>query len=740
MAPARSSGRRARTRRKAQNAPPQLPVVAEDEDELAPQYEQLFLDPMSGQPLQLYIDKDVEGKDAIAQQIVRHGGVVSPGYSGVLYILVDPHKESGQNLYRQYAGKKNKIVVHASWVHHCINDKTLHGFSTNWAGCKVTGKEQSYTALNPAPGPSSFPVAPTTGTQQPGTFLPAPTQPVFHGTSSLSPAVHAPQMQPPPTIHHLHPPIQPSNVQSTPIPAGVQSSAVAPAQTLRGHPISHDSLAPSHSQHQTQSVPPTAHQGPFTYPPPPMHPDASAPPQTWQANSGIAPQQTHIAPPPPYRHPQDYREWSYQPPPQAQPQPPPPATSTQQHNAQPPPTIDYQSHPGYDYGYRDREQGWVDGAAEYYSQQYGQPGQYTTYPPPPPPPSAEAPEPQPLPEAGPPEDHQQNELPRGRRRSRQQQPGAPPATTLVANRKNPVTRSPTPPTRVIKSTYGGNLFTVDDVMYLKKYIDYCQEQGLVLSLREICERIAIKAPHHTFYSWRRYCNKHQIRLGGYAMEIDHDELGEGPSNGHPIEEEPGAVDAHGQLPPQPPPPTAGVVPGSIAAARRAAVADAQRTRSPTPPRALYRSTTGKGVAFTEEDVTFLVRFLEYRSRMGNGKVDMVAFWKDVAAKAPHHSRASWMKFYRRHKHELYHEDGDDPLPQPPEKKMRYSKGDDILLAKHFASRREGTSDKIFQEFARLYSHHPWKGWQEHHRIHKAKIDHLISKLNQGQSIDEEEGE
>lgn len=37
-----------------------------------------------------------------------------------------------------------------------------------------------------------------------------------------------------------------------------------------------------------------------------------------------------------------------------------------------------------------------------------------------------------------------------------------------------------------------------------------------------------------------------------------------------------------------------------------------RNRSPTPPRALFRSTTGKGVAFTPEDVSFLVKFLEYR--------------------------------------------------------------------------------------------------------------------------------
>lgn len=42
---------------------------------------------------------------------------------------------------------------------------------------------------------------------------------------------------------------------------------------------------------------------------------------------------------------------------------------------------------------------------------------------------------------------------------------------------------------------------------------------------------------------------------------------------------------------------------------------APRNRSPTPPRALFRSTTGKGVAFTDADTTFLVRFLEYRRQV-----------------------------------------------------------------------------------------------------------------------------
>lgn len=113
-----------------------------------------------------------------------------------------------------------------------------------------------------------------------------------------------------------------------------------------------------------------------------------------------------------------------------------------------------------------------------------------------------------------------------------------------------------------------------------------------------------------------------------------------------------------------------------------------------------------------------------------------------------------MKFYRRHKHELNHTENDDPLPQAPEKKMRYSRADDVLLAKFFFNKPDGTSDKIFQAFGRLVSpffhaffpsslncphqhpHHPWKGWQEHHRIHKQKIDHLIQRLGQGHYIDE----
>ena len=58
-------------------------------------------------------------------------------------------------------------------------------------------------------------------------------------------------------------------------------------------------------------------------------------------------------------------------------------------------------------------------------------------------------------------------------------------------------------------------------------------------------------------------------------------------------------------------PTTGKGVTTIADAARI-MAEQGRNRSPSPPRALFRSTTGKGVAFTEDDVTFLCKFLAYR--------------------------------------------------------------------------------------------------------------------------------
>ncbi|KAJ7725855.1 hypothetical protein DFH07DRAFT_853624 [Mycena maculata] len=571
----------------------------------------LFVDSMFGTPLQIYLDKDVPDRHSLVELVKKHGGSVSQGYSGVPYILVDPHKDSGQNLFRQYANKKGKVVLDARWIRECIKAAQLQTFLTNWAGCKVDGTEAQAQEETPTPARPRTRHAEQQQRQQPQPVQPLHIDPLGHSQTHYAFEVYVPP------------------------------------------------------------IPPT-------------------PPQPWQPAAAIAPEQTHITPAHILHRPAEYREepaWNHYHQPEAPINPAPPS---------------------YDYRYRDDGNGWAS-SAPYYDPAYVQPYQATYV----------EEENTTTPEAGPSTlPHETPEKSRGRKRARPTAAPAPPTSSLVANR-NPPARSPTPPTRVVKSTYGGNLFTADDVMYLKKYIDYCHEQGLVLSLREICERIAVKAPHHTFYSWRRYCNKHQIRLGGYTMNADRS-VSPNPDGDDEEDNQPG---------PSSRPPG-----GSIHNLMH--VNAAPRNRSPTPPRALFRSTTGKGVAFTDDDITFLVRFMEYRK--SQGKLDMVAFWKDVAIKAPHHSRASWMKYWRRHKHELERNEADAPLPVPPDKKMRYSRGDDILLAKHFYNKVEGTSDKIFQAFGRLYPHHPWKGWQEHHRIHKPKIDHFIQRLANGETLEDEE--
>ena len=60
-----------------------------------------------------------------------------------------------------------------------------------------------------------------------------------------------------------------------------------------------------------------------------------------------------------------------------------------------------------------------------------------------------------------------------------------------------------------------------------------------------------------------------------------------------------------------------------------------------------------------------------------------------------------MKYWRRHKHELNLTENDELIPNPPEKKMRYSREDDNLLANFFFGKPDGTSDKVFQAFGRM---------------------------------------
>lgn len=67
-----------------------------------------------------------------------------------------------------------------------------------------------------------------------------------------------------------------------------------------------------------------------------------------------------------------------------------------------------------------------------------------------------------------------------------------------------------------------------------------------------------------------------------------------------------------------------------------------------------------------------------------------------------------MKYWRRHKHELEPDEHGGPPAPLPEKKLRYSTKDDVLLAQYFATGPTGTSDQIFQAFAKLVRLHSYR--------------------------------
>ena len=217
-----------------------------------------------------------------------------------------------------------------------------------------------------------------------------------HFPTRIGPVTQSPVVHPEVGTSTQHVPTPADQVQSEQVIQQQQPTQPQPPQQLTQAPqqLPQQPLQPPASQQQPQShthvphaqppsvqghpVPPpagmtmphpahmVAHQGPFPYAvyggpmdvaPRAMHPPTSGPPQTWQAANGIAPSQTHIAPPPP-------------PPPPGQPDHPmmdrhPGYGEDQQawtnayHHMQPPPPGMVPPPPEYAYRYREDQAGWV---------------------------------------------------------------------------------------------------------------------------------------------------------------------------------------------------------------------------------------------------------------------------------------------------------------------------------------------------------------------------------------------
>ncbi|KAG6885374.1 hypothetical protein C0993_002513 [Termitomyces sp. T159_Od127] len=319
MAPARSS-----IRHSDQNNDQRPSVVAQNNDlNVNPE---LFLDPMLGTPLAMYVEKDVHDKDTLVELILVRQGFLRAFGQVWKEFTVDPYKVSGQNLWRQYAGKKGKIVLDSRWVHECIKANALQTFHTNWAGCKVVGNE----VVTPVAEPSSVP--PPVSVPPPAPVVPTPTDIETRTTARKRTRTN----------------------ETDPVPRQIQQTAPPPAvppppqhaihaQVIT--PMTVSSLVEAHNSYPYHSV-----YDPAMHPSRPMAP-APAAPQTWQASGAIAPQQTRLDQPPmasllpPAQYPDDGWERYSQPPHPADPMAAP---------------------PGVYYRYREEQAAWTANAHAYY--------------------------------------------------------------------------------------------------------------------------------------------------------------------------------------------------------------------------------------------------------------------------------------------------------------------------------------------------------------------------------------
>jgi len=60
---------------------------------------------------------------------------------------VDPLTSAGQNLNALFRNKKGKTVLDAQWVRKCVDAGKILAYKSDWAGCRVTGKERSVSDI-----------------------------------------------------------------------------------------------------------------------------------------------------------------------------------------------------------------------------------------------------------------------------------------------------------------------------------------------------------------------------------------------------------------------------------------------------------------------------------------------------------------------------------------------------------------------------------------------------------------
>ncbi|CAE6432707.1 hypothetical protein ACGC1H_006769 [Rhizoctonia solani] len=139
----------------------------------------LFVDHL-GEPLPIFLHKDVPTRDSLIQLITQNGGELANAMRHAVYLIVDPLSSDGQDTIDGYGDRPDKRVLRPEWLGMCVAAGRLV-IANDWAGCRLGRTPQ------PRKRPADEQDPTITINKQPRTDIPAQAQPQAQAQAQAQP-------------------------------------------------------------------------------------------------------------------------------------------------------------------------------------------------------------------------------------------------------------------------------------------------------------------------------------------------------------------------------------------------------------------------------------------------------------------------------------------------------------------------------------------------------------------------
>ncbi|KAG9128000.1 hypothetical protein FRC07_006360 [Ceratobasidium sp. 392] len=95
----------------------------------------VFVDHL-GEPLPIFLHKDLAARDALAQLVTAGGGELVQTMRQSVFLIVDPMSSDGQDTIDGYGDRPDKRVLRPEWLQFCVVAGRI-AIANDWAGCRL---------------------------------------------------------------------------------------------------------------------------------------------------------------------------------------------------------------------------------------------------------------------------------------------------------------------------------------------------------------------------------------------------------------------------------------------------------------------------------------------------------------------------------------------------------------------------------------------------------------------------